>query len=203
MASNQSPNANPYPHTFMQFPHQPYIAPGLSFSDNNNTKFIGVFTATHLSICLLVAGFALIVVGLLGVVTKATLDEKAFHAVGISLLCFGSLLITIAFSVFVFAIRWGRKRVHVMERSNTNCPHISLMSVGYSYPIFTNTSITPNNNNSDTLQTSYNIPTPTTALTEPFYPIQPSHNPNFAIVPQQSIVMRPTAPPSTASSGNK
>ncbi len=112
MASNQNLNSI-YPQTLEQLPRQSFNTSRLGFWDNNN-KFIGVFTATHLSLCLIVTGFGLTVTGLLGVVTKASLDEKAFHVLGIALICFGCLLIIISVFVFVSAIRWGKKRVHVL-----------------------------------------------------------------------------------------
>lgn len=204
MASNQNLNSNLsiYPQTLEQLPRQTFNSSGLSFWDNNN-KFIGVFTATHLSICLIVTGFGLTVTGLLSVVTKASLDEKAFHVLGIALICFGCLLVVIAVSILVFAIRWGKKRVHVLERSNNNYPSVPMMAFGYSYPVFTNTRITPNNNNNnfDNLQISHNIPTPTTSQ-ESFYPLQLPQNPNFLTFPQQLIAMRPTAPLSSVDSVN-
>ena len=105
MSSQAVPlSPNLYSGPILQLPPQPFIAPGLSRTDSS-TRFVSVFTASHLSICLLVSGFGLIVTGLLGVVSRASLNAGAFQAVGISLICFGSFLILIAIAIIVFAIR--------------------------------------------------------------------------------------------------
>lgn len=188
-------NPGSFPQPIYSYPPQPFIAPGLSLPEANN-KFLGVFTASHLSICLLVSGFGLIVTGLLGVVTRVSLDPIAFQAVGISLICFGSVLIFIAIAIFVFAIRWGRKKVHVMDR------HISvpIFPTGYSLPIMTNPNINQNSgfdNSQNPFTTHLN-----SLANQTFYTIPVSGNglPNGST--QQFVVIRPTAPPLSPDSTN-
>ena len=196
--SNRSQQAG-----FFQFPPQPYIAPGLSLPENNN-KFLGVFTASHLSICLLVSGFGLIVTGLLGVVSRESLDPKAFKAVGISLICFGSLLIFIAIAIFVFAVRWGRKKVHIMDR-HSNIPlniSVPMLPFGYSLPFMTDPNINQNNNTFNSLQNPFNTPS-TSFANQSFYTIPVNTNGMPTGLNPQFILIRPSAPPQSPDSTNQ
>ena len=201
--SDAIPQLCAYPQSgYFQFPPQPYIAPGLSLPEANN-KFLGVFTASHLSICLLVSGFGLIVTGLLGVVSRASLDTNAFQAVGISLICFGSLLILIAIAIFVFAVRWGRKKIHVINRQSSGPSNIPLpiLGMGYSLPFMTNSNVFQNSNTFDNLQTPFNNPL-TSFGNQTFYTIPVNSNGLPTGLSSQMVLIRPSAPPQSPDSAN-
>lgn len=195
--SSQGLTFHPSLYSGHEFPFrpQPFIAPGLSLSDSS-AKFLGVFTASHLSICLLVSGFGLIVTGLLGVVSRASLNATANQAVGISLICFGSFLILIAIAIFVFAIRWGRKKVHVMDRTAVNQTNIPmpLMPVSYQLPLMPN--LNPNQTTTfDSLQNQFPKQT--------FFTIPLAANGVNGLPPHHQLVLvGPSAPPQTQESHN-
>lgn len=88
--------------------------------NHHGLKFLGLFTGTHLSICLLIAGFAVLVIGLLcntgsEILTQDAVAKEArsgLKAVGVSFIVFGVFLIIIAIAVFIFTIRFGKNRVY-------------------------------------------------------------------------------------------
>lgn len=91
----------------------------------NTIKFLGVFTATHLSICLAISGFSAIIFGVLSIAISGINSKDSdpdqrtiFKTVGISLCCLGAILVIIAITVFVAAVKWGKKRINVLGGPN-------------------------------------------------------------------------------------
>ncbi|KAI1285755.1 hypothetical protein HDE_11557 [Halotydeus destructor] len=96
----------------------------------NGSRFLGLFTAAHGSICLLIAGFGMLVIGLLSIVgsnvlqvndvqDKLKLEEarSVFRTVGITVLVMGVFLLFLSIVLFVTAIKWARHRVYAFRTS--------------------------------------------------------------------------------------
>lgn len=157
----------------------------------NGYRFIGLFTATHLSLCLLISGFGLIITGLLGVVSNPSgSDKTTFHAVGAALICFGALLVILSVVIFIVAFRWGRKKIYIMDSPQAMpTTIIAVPVVPQTLPTATNqpviSPLTENNNNIAFLKP------------ESLYPLQLAFNPHYPFPrPFSPFVSAPSAPPS-------
>lgn len=91
----------------------------------NGLRFLGIFTATHLSLCLVIAGFGLLVIGMLLVASSRLFGaggggdsdaaSSSFYSVGIALIVFAVILMLMAIGIFIAAVRWGKRKVYTLR----------------------------------------------------------------------------------------
>lgn len=89
-------------------------------------KFLGIFTATHLSVCLFVLSSGTIVTGVLCLTGSNCIPNNhvasgILYSVGVTVLIFGSLIFTLSIAIFAFACKWG-KESKLFSPTVTPCP---------------------------------------------------------------------------------